>query len=130
MKDNGYNPFEEHGEDYLFQTVTGRGRRKTYSWSLVSLICGIISVICCSGYAGIILGALAIVFAIVSRRNLGYFDSMAIGGLVLGIIGFVLGIAVLIAIYSMSEAELEQFIEKFFADYYSETPDGAGNPDV
>ncbi len=130
MNDNGYNPFEEHGEDYLFQTVTGRGRRKTYSWSLVSLICGIISVICCSGYVGIVLGALAIVFAIVSRKNLGYFDSMAIAGLVLGIIGFVLGIAILIAINSMSDAELEQFIEKFFADYYSEIPDGTGNPDV
>lgn len=130
MNDNGYNPFEERSEDYLFQTVTGRGRRKTYSWSLVSLVCGIISLICCSGYVGIVLGALAIVFAFVSRKNLGYFDSMAIGGLVLGIIGFVLGIAVLIAIYSMSEAELEQFIEKFFEDYYSETPDGTGNPDV
>ena len=101
MNDNGYNPFEERSEDYLFQTVTGRGRRKTYSWSLVSLICGIISLICCSGYVGIVLGALAIVFAFVSRKNLGYFDSMAIGGLVLGIIGFVLGIAVLIDIYSM-----------------------------
>ena len=130
MNDNGYNPFEENNEDYLFQTVTGRGRRKTHGWSLAAMICGVISVICCSGYVGIILGTLAIVFAIVSRRNLGYFDSMTIAGLVLGIIGFVLGIAVLIAIYSMDEEQLEDFLKKLLEDYEQTNPDSSDTPDL
>ena len=130
MNDNGYNPFEENHEDYLFQTVTGRGRRKTYGWSLASMICGIISIICCTGYIGIALGALAIIFAIVSRKNLGYFDSMSIAGLVLGIIGFVLGIAIIIAVNSMDEQQLEDFLNKFLEDYSETNPDGTNTPDV
>jgi len=130
MNGNDYNPFEEHGEDYLFQTVTGRGRRKTYSWSLAAMICGIIAVICCTGYVGIVLGALAIIFAIVSRKNLGYFDSMAIAGLVLGIIGFVLGLAVIITIYTMDEAQLEDYLNKLLEQYSAEPPAEQPKPDL
>lgn len=130
MNGNDYNPFEEHGEDYLFQTVTGRGRRKTYSWSLAAMICGIISVICCTGYVGIVLGALAIIFAIVSRKNLGYFDSMAIAGLVLGIIGFILGVAVIIAIYTMDEAQLEDYLNKLLEQYSAEPTEQQPEPDL
>lgn len=130
MNNNGYNPFEENNEDYLFQTVTGRGRRKTYGWSVASLICAVISVICCTGYVGIVLGALAIIFAFLSRRNLGYFDSMSIAGLVLGIIGFVMGVAVIIAIYTMDESQINDFLEKFLEDYYEPSGDGSEGPDL
>ena len=129
MNDNGYNPFEEKQEDYLFQTVTGRGRRKTYGWSLASVICGVISVICCTGYVGVVLGILAIVFAIVSRKNLGYFDSMAIAGLVLGIIGFVLGIAVVVTILTMDEQQLKDLLNKLFQESNT-LPDTSNKPDV
>lgn len=130
MNGNDYNPFEEHDDDYLFRTVTGTGRRKTYSWSLASMVCGIISVICCTGYVGIILGILAVVFAGISRKNLGYFESMAIAGLVLGIIGFVLGASILIAILTMDEAQLEDLIRKVFEQYNTEVPVEETTPDL
>ena len=34
---NGNNPFDD-GSDYLFKMVTPNGRRKTYGWSLASMI--------------------------------------------------------------------------------------------
>ena len=122
MNGNDYNPFEEHNDDYLFRTVTGTGRRKTYSWSLAAMICGIISVICCTGYVGIILGILAVVFAGISRKNLGYFDGMSIAGLVLGIIGFVLSVALIIASFSVDSSFYEEYFEEFWTEYEKQFP--------
>ncbi len=113
------NPFDE-GNDYIFKMVTPSGRRKTYGWSVASMVLGILSVICCcTGYAGIVFGALAIIFAVISRKNLGYFDGMAVAGLVLGIIGFVLGAAILIASFTMDDAFFEEY-NKYLEDYLKE----------
>jgi hypothetical protein len=58
---------------------------KTVGFSVASMVLGILSVICCCmGWSGLILGALAIVFSIVSRKVLGYFDGMSIAGLIVG----------------------------------------------
>ena len=134
MNNNGYNnnPFDEDNEDYLFKMVTNKGRRKTYGWSVASMVCGIISVICCcTGYAGVVLGALAIVFAVISRKNLGYFDGMAVAGLVLGIIGFVFGIALIVAAYTMDEEYLDKFLEEYLEEYEKRFPSsGSGDPDL
>lgn len=123
------NPFEE-GNDYLFKMVTNNGRRKTYGWSVAAMVSGIISVICCcTGYAGVIFGVAAIIFAIISRKNLGYFDGMAVAGLVLGIIGFVLGIALIIATYTIDEQFLKEYLEEYLKEYQEQfpetTPDGS-----
>ena len=127
---NGYNnnPFANE-DDYLFRTVNPNGRRKTYGWSVASLVCGIISVICCSlGYGSIILGVLAIVFSVISRKNLGYFDSMAIAGLVLGIMGFILGIAIIIAVNMVDEEFLEQY-RQYLEEYLNEMEGTSGPSD-
>ena len=125
MNGNGYNnnnPFDE-SNDYLYKMVTNNGRRKTYGWSVASLVCGIISLVCCcTGYAGVILGTLAIIFAIVSRKNLGYFDGMAVAGLVLGIIGFVLGLALIIFAYTIDEEFLKEY-EKELEEYFKNNPE-------
>ena len=125
MNTNGYdnNPFENEENDYLFKMVTNNGRRKTYGWSVASMVSGIISVICCcTGYTGLIFGLLAIVFAVISRKNLGYFDGMAISGLVLGIIGFMLGIALIIFAYTVDEEYLRKVLEEYLAELESELP--------
>ena len=123
---NGNNPFDD-GNDYLFKMVTPNGRRKTYGWSLASMISGILSVICCcTGYAGIVFGVLAIVFSVISRKNLGYFDGMAVAGLVLGIIGFVLGIAVIVATYTLDEEFFNEY-SKYLEDYMKELEDASGD---
>lgn len=124
---NNQNPFEDN---YLFNTVNPNGRRKTYSWSVSSLICGIISVVCCCiGYGAVVLGILAIVFSIISRKNLGYFDGMAVAGLVLGIMGFILGGAILVSTYIIDEEFIEEYT-RYLEQYMEELEGASGKPDL
>jgi hypothetical protein len=61
-------------------------------WSVASCAAAIISILCSLfPYPAIVLGALAIIFAIFSRRNIGYFDGLALAGLFIGIAGVVFG---------------------------------------
>jgi hypothetical protein len=104
-KSDDFESFEKDGftdnnenAGYLFnepkyENVLNGEHPKSRGWSIASMILGIVSVAtCCFGYTAIIAAVLAIIFAIVSRKNLGYFDGMTISGLVLGIFGFVFGI--------------------------------------
>ncbi len=84
------------------------------------MIFGILSVICCYFvYTSLIFGLFAIVFAAISRRNLGYFDGMCIAALVTGIIGFVLGVALVFAIIFVDESFLEE-CQKYLDEYYKQ----------
>ncbi len=101
------------GQGYAYKTVMD-GVPRSRGWSVASLVLGILSILCCClEYGGLIMGALAVVFAIISRRNLGYFDGMAIAGLVTGIIGAVFGIAMLVlGLYLNANPEiLESYLE-------------------
>ena len=116
---NGYGN-GDGGDDYAFQTLNRHGRPKTLGWSLASLICGIIAAVTASfGFSGIILGVCAIIFAIVSRRILGYFDGKSIGGLILGIFGLIFGVAMLVYVATLGEEDqkfLWDWIKELFAD--------------
>ncbi|MBQ2252398.1 MAG: hypothetical protein II328_00290 [Clostridia bacterium] len=74
---------------------------KTMAYSVVCLVLSLMSVVCCcSGFISLLFAAAAIVFAIVSRKHLGYFDTMSIVGLVVAIVGavfslFVIGVWIL-----------------------------------
>ena len=111
---------EENGEEYAFQTLGRNGRPKTIVWSLASLVMGVIAIFTCFfGWSSLILGAAAIVFAILSRRMLGYFDGRSIAGLILGIFGVVFGFSMII--YAMTIDEEDQkyiwdWIKKMFED--------------
>ncbi len=71
--------------------------KKSRKWSFISLILGIISILLCgTGIVGIIVGIAAVVFAAVSRFSLGYFDKMAVAGIISGIFGIVFGGAVIV----------------------------------
>ena len=88
-------------EDYAYKTVMRGARRKTFGWSLASLIFGAASVFFgILGWAGMVFGAVAIILSLFAKRNLGYFDGMAIAGLVLGIFGSVFSLGVIIIVYS------------------------------
>ena len=102
-----YGSEEEMGEqDYAFQTLNRHGRPKTLGWSVASLVMGLVSLFTCFfGWASIVFGVLAIIFAITSRVILGYFDGKCICGLILGIFGTVFGVAMIIFIYSLGEDE-------------------------
>ena len=83
-------------EDRYYE-VFNKDKPKYIIWSLISVILGGISVICAFfGWGGLIVGALAVAFAIVSRINLKYFDKISIMGLILGIFGIVFGVAVIV----------------------------------
>lgn len=71
---------------------------KSNSFALVALIMGIASILlaCCSGIGGVILGALGIIFAIISRGKESMCTQAKIG-LGVSIAGIVLGIIVFIA---------------------------------
>ena len=80
------------GEEERYYEVMESGAPKTRVFSVVSLVLGIVSILFSFiGWLGFIVGAVAIVFSVVSRVKLGYFDSMAIFGLILGIFGIVFG---------------------------------------
>jgi len=113
-EESGYNNYSE--QDYAFQTLMRNGRPKTFGWSVASLVMGILSVVCCFlGWSGLILGAAAIVLSIVSRRKLGYFDGMSVAGLILGIFGFVFGVAMLVVVnFLVTEDMMNEFLEEYY----------------
>ena len=119
---NGYGN-ENGGEEYAFQTLDRRGRPKKLGWSLASLVCGIISAVTATfGFSGIILGICGIVFAIISRRILGYFDGRSIGGLIFGIFGTIVGVAMLIYAATLDEED-----QKFLWDWIRQMFENAEN---
>lgn len=93
------NGEEKENEDFLFKTVMD-GKEKSRVRSVASIAIAIASLLCCIfPYPAIVLGALAIVFALFSRRNIGYFDGFALVGLIIGIAGMVFGAGALILSY-------------------------------
>ena len=120
-ENNQYNP-----DQYAFNNVIN-GKHKTMGWSVASMVVGIISVVCCClGWSGLILGTMAIVLAIVSRKNLGYFDGMSIAGLVLGIFGLVFGVAMIIGSAVQTDSFWQTFLEEFEAEFNGGTIPGTG----
>ena len=83
----------DFSEEERYYEIIDNSKPKTRAFSVVSLSLGIISILLCFvGWLGFILGAAAIALSIVSRVKLGYFDSMAVAGLILGIFGVVFGV--------------------------------------
>ena len=80
---------DDDGEFYAVPDVSGN-----LLWSVLSLVCAVISVVCFSFFyiGGIIAAILAIALAVVSSRKLGFFDRMALFGLIFGLFGLVFGI--------------------------------------
>ena len=116
--ENGQNNsnYYQNEQDYAFQMLTRNGKPKTRGWAVASMVLGILSVVCCCfGWSGILMGAGAVILAIVSRRNLGYFDGMTIAGLILGIFGFVFGATILIYTLTLPP--------EFWEEYFKELED-------
>ena len=78
---------EKEEEFYeLPEAISARNR----IWSILSLIFAILSVALCPFYYfALALSVLAVVFAVIMRRSLGFFNRSAVFGLIIGIMGFV-----------------------------------------
>lgn len=87
-----YDMTSESTEEQAPKRGRTPGEKKTMAYSVASLLLSLMSLVCCcTGAVSMLFGILAIVFAVVSRRHLGYFDTMALIGLVVGIVGTVFG---------------------------------------
>ena len=95
-----------------------KNKQKTMIWSVLSLIFGIVSIICCCyGWLGIVLSAASIAFAVVSRVNLKYFDGMALAGLIIGIFGMVFSLTVLVSMIIVGTEEFNNIFDRFIGEY-------------
>ena len=87
---------DEKKNDRAYKTVMD-GVPRSRGWSVASLVLGILSILLSLiPFAGAVLGTVSVITAIISRRNLGYFDGIAIAGIITGAIGFVFGVMSLI----------------------------------
>ncbi len=126
-EDNDKKGREEANEEenYAYTVLTESGKSKNIGMTVAALVLGIVSVFgAVSGWVGMICGILAIVFSVIGRVKLGYFNGYAIAGLILGIFGTVLGIAqILFEIFLPYIIEyLENNYGFDFGDYGTEQP--------
>ncbi len=95
-------------------TVTEEGGSKVFA--IISLVCGILAVLCmCCGWLGIILGVAAVVLGILSINKQENAKGMAIAGIVCGGIGLLIAIIVLIAGSALSGVDpdsIQQYVEQ------------------
>ena len=85
---------EESPEDgFVYKAVMkGEGNKRTFS--IISLILSVIYVLLfIFPWVAIVLGIVGVVFSLLSRRSLGYFDGFSLAGLIVGIFGIVFAIA-------------------------------------
>lgn len=115
---------ESKSSDDRYYEVFEKSKTKSMVWSVLSLVFGIVSVaLSATGFVTLILGVLAVVFAVVSRVKLGYFDTKTIVGMTLGIFGIVFG-AVMIVWNSI-------FSENIFSSLFGSGEGDAGSgPDI
>lgn len=93
------NRDEKKEELFEYKGIFGKNKNSRI-WSAASIVSGVLSVIFCFlPILGIIFSLLSVTLAVVSRRILGYFDTLAIIGLVIGIFGAVFGV-----VYSVFQA--------------------------
>ena len=80
-------------EEYTYKKVI-KEKKNSRIFSVASLALGILSLVFCFlPILGIILALSSIIFSLISRGSLGYFDKIAIIGLVVGIFGAVFGLS-------------------------------------
>lgn len=103
----------------LTQNVNAAGGQHSNAMAVASLVLGIIGTVftCCYG-VGAVFGIIALVFGIISLRNIKKSngaqkgDSMAVAGIILGIIAIVLGVVIISYIVANREL-LAQMIQKY-----------------
>ena len=94
--------------------------------AIASMVCGIVGILmccCCIYWINLVLGILAVVFAIVSAHQSKRMRGMAIAGLILGILAILIFIALFaleLWIVSLSEEEFTALIGDTIRDTFGE----------
>ncbi len=109
MDNDFYQDKTTDGEEINFEELMPQKNNRRV-WSVAALIISIASVLCCCiPGLGIALGVFAVIFALISRINLGYFDKISIGALIMGAFGIAFGISSIIA---LQNPELNRMIQE------------------
>lgn len=96
-------------------------RKKTSGFSIASLILGITSIVtCCFGILSIPLGALSILFAVLSRKKGTGMPGMSIAGICTSICGIILGgFLLLYALEGLYNPNFrEQYLDPLYENAY------------
>ena len=119
-QNNNYNiPNSSEGEGaYVYaQTPNLNNSNPSRAWSVAALVLGILSILCCCSYViTAVMVVLAIVCAVVSRKNLGYFDGISIAGLITAIFGFVILVSNVVVDVFFAE-EISRYLEEYMYEY-------------
>ena len=105
----GYNGYSQQGyaDGYNQNAYNLVPQKKTSTKAILSLIFGIAGIVTCCGFGilGVILGIAGVVLAILSRNdNDGKMEGLAIAGLIVSIVAFVLGLGYLcIMVFAIAE---------------------------
>ena len=93
-------------------------KKPSKGYAVTSLVLGIVSLVCCClTSVSLICAVLAIIFAVVSRRQNGTFSGMATAGLVCGIVAATFGVVSIISsiLNPVSDADLQLLLEQYMA---------------
>ena len=106
---------QNNGEDYVYKRIM-LDKQHSRAWSVASVTVASLSIVFALSlpWLSIVLGVFAIAFALITRKNIGYFDGLSIAGIIVGIIGTVLGISGIILFKILEE---NSFIEEFLKDF-------------
>ena len=100
--------------EYAFKNVMD-GLHTSKIFSVASFAVALCSVLCCClPWFGLVTGILSVVFAVVSRKTIGYFDGLAVAGLIIGIFGIVFGVSNMILDYLINNTD---YLNEFLAEY-------------
>ncbi len=93
---------------------------RSKGFAITSLVLGILSLVCCcTVYLPPVLGVLAIVFGILSRSgNPKRMSAMAIVGIILGVIGMVVSIAIIAFAFWIVTLSADEMIAIFGQEFY------------
>ncbi|SET27570.1 hypothetical protein [[Clostridium] polysaccharolyticum] len=119
---NSFNNDYNSSFNSNFNAPNYNRQNSTNGLAIASLIVAILSIplSCCYGIGGIISAIAGIILAIVSRKySEGRISGMAIASIVISIIGFILGIIMLIAfILVLNDPELIEIVRRAQNGYY------------
>ena len=125
--ENQENNFEESSpmdeNKFAYKTVIN-GSKNSRLYSVLSVVfAGLSFFLSFLTWIPLIFGALGIVFALISRKNLGYFDNLGLAGLIVGIFGTVFAVFGIIFSLLVTRNVVVSFFELFFGG----TSSGGGN---
>lgn len=105
----------QFGSNAISGDVKGSAAGENKSLAIISLVCGVLSMTLCCGSIGLLLGPIGAVTGFMARSKANqepdvYGGSgLALGGLITGIVGFIVSIAALVAYFVLNLGAMANF---------------------